>query len=126
MAQTLASRLVKDFSSSSWAAFRATYYIPSFSKFNGSTVPGVQWLSERTSTSSSSSGNEIFLSGTKILCAVRDLASPPEEFVWDGSWFGHPGSQLIDQVRLTYTHTQAHIWPDTHTDTHTDTDTHKA
>lgn len=108
--QALTARLNTDFSSSPspsstssfLAAFRAAYYIPSFSKFNGSTVPGVQWLSERTSSSSSSSpsaGNEIFLSGTRILCAVRDISSPPEEFVWDGSWFGHPGSQLIDQVR---------------------------
>ena len=59
-------------------------------------MPGVQWLSERTQAY-----NDIFLSGTKILCAVRDLATPPGAFVWDGSWFGHPGTELIDQYAGT-------------------------
>jgi uncharacterized protein YbbC (DUF1343 family) len=78
------------------AGFRAAYYIPTFSKFNGTTVPGVQWLSERTSPA-----YDIFLSGTKILCAARDLSSPPDAFVWDGIWFGHPGTELIDQYAGT-------------------------
>ena len=98
--QALATRLAKDFPlpapNSQDSAFRAAYYIPSFSKFNGTTVPGVQWFSARTS-----SAYETFLSGTAILCAVRDLATPAEAFVWDGVWFGHPGPELIDQYAGT-------------------------
>ena len=95
--QALATRLTSDFPvPTGEAAFRAAYYIPTFSKYNGTTVSGVQWLSERTSNS-----YDVFLSGTKILCAVRDLSSPPEEFVWDGVWFGHPGTELIDQYAGT-------------------------
>ena len=98
--QALATRLAKDFPlpapNSQDSAFRAAYYIPSFSKFNGTTVPGVQWFSARTS-----SAYETFLSGTAILCAVRDLATPVEAFVWDGVWFGHPGPELIDQYAGT-------------------------
>ena len=96
----LASRLNLDFElSSKQAAFRAAFYEPSFSKYNGTTVPGVQWLPERTS-----SEYDVFLSGTLVLCAVRDLASPPEDFVWDGVWFGHPGTELIDQYAGTPTY----------------------
>lgn len=96
-AQALAARLASDFPLPSGdSAFRAAYYIPTFSKFNGTTVPGVQWISDRTSSS-----YDAFLSGTKILCAVRDLSTPPEEFQWDGVWFGHPGTELIDQYAGT-------------------------
>jgi len=95
--QALAARLASDFPIPSGdSAFRAAYYIPTFSKFNDTTVPGVQWLSDRTS-----SAYDTFLSGTKILCAVRDLSTPPEEFEWDGVWFGHPGTELIDQYAGT-------------------------
>lgn len=130
--QALATRLTADFPlPSGQSAFRAAYYTPTFSKFNGSTVPGVQWFSTRTSgtasatatatasTSGSASGSagsadgftktaaagaaryDTFLSGTKILCAVRDLSSPPAEFQWDGVWFGHPGTDLVDQYAGT-------------------------
>ncbi len=93
----MALRLNADFPvSNQQAAFRAAYYQPSFSKYNGTTVPGVQWLSERTT-----GVYDIFQSGTQMLCAVRDLASPPEAFEWDGVWFGHPGSELIDQYAGT-------------------------
>lgn len=37
-----------------------------------------------------------FASGVRILCTIRDLASPASAFAWDGSWFGHPGTELID------------------------------
>lgn len=92
--------------------FRATYYIPTWNKYNNTVVPGVQWLVDRTlsvensdpSSSSSSHSGSIdalrspFASGVQILCAFRDLANPKESFQWDGSWFGHPGTELIDQV----------------------------
>ena len=29
------------------------------------------------------------------------LAQPPEAFQWDGSWFGHPGTELIDSYAGT-------------------------
>lgn len=95
----MASRLVTDFPlPHDLAAFRAAYYIPTFSKFNGSTVPAVQWLSERTSGIGRYS---TFLAGIKIICAARDLSNPPEEFQWDGVWFGHPGTELVDQYAGT-------------------------
>jgi uncharacterized protein YbbC (DUF1343 family) len=37
-----------------------------------------------------------FAAGVQILCAIRDLSSPADAFQWDGSWFGHPGTELID------------------------------
>jgi hypothetical protein len=112
-----------------FACFRAAYFQPTFSKYNNTAVPGVQWLHERvglqtpsngggcssrsSSGSSSSSGrsstsssstsstttpppSSVFAAGVQVLVGLRALSSPPEAFVWDGSWFGHPGSELID------------------------------
>lgn len=44
---------------------------------------------------------DIFLDGTRILCALKELSDPPSSFQWDGSWFGHPGTELIDQYAGT-------------------------
>lgn len=84
-------------------AFRATYFNPTFSKYNGTSVPGVQWVQSRT-RSRQGRGEEggiqdpfaPFAAGVRILCAIRDEAEPKSDFQWDGSWFGHPGPQLID------------------------------
>ncbi len=76
------------------ATFRAAYFRPTFFKYSGTTVPGVQWFPTRVTCS-------IFATATYILCAIRDLSTPPESFVWDGSWFGHPGTELIDQYAGT-------------------------
>ena len=73
-------------------------------------VPGVQWFPWRsvqaifatststTSTSSSTSSSTVspFVQGVQILCAMRDLSTPSDAFQWDGSWFGHAGTELID------------------------------
>ena len=87
-------------------------------------MPGVQWFPWRTSVDAASGGTAIsppssssaatataaanaagavaaintspFANGIKVLCAIRDLSNPPDAFQWDGSWFGHPGTELID------------------------------
>lgn len=67
----------------------------------------MQWIIDRTlfvdavaadMPESLNSVRSAFASGIAVLCAFRDLAEPPEAFQWDGSWFGHPGTELIDQV----------------------------
>lgn len=106
------------------SAFRPTYFQPMWSKYNGTVVPGVQWMVGRTagwttdSTARCGEGSGRakdkeedgavdtridgpFANGVRILCAIRDLAQPSDDFQWDGSWFGHPGSQLIDEYAGT-------------------------
>ena len=45
-----------------------------------------------------------FSNGVRILCAFRDMSvsssssNSSSDFKWDGSWFGHPGNELIDLV----------------------------
>jgi hypothetical protein len=108
--------------------FRAAYFSPTFSKYNGTTVAGAQWFESShkcgqslqsqvkgmpTSTTNIAGdrGNgrgsfpdmsSIFTQATAILLALKGLSDPPESFVWDGSWFGHPGSELIDQYAGRY------------------------
>lgn len=41
-----------------------------------------------------------------ILRAFQDLAVPADSFQWDGSWFGHPGTELIDSYAGTMTYRQ--------------------
>lgn len=63
----------------------------------GTVVPGAQWFPWRTTLPSPSKvGTSPFAAGVAVLCAIRDLAQPAEAFQWDGSWFGHPGTELID------------------------------
>lgn len=94
-------------------AFRAAYYQPTYSKYANETIAGVQWLVERTLSSAASDGAAAaaaaadgvaytpFATGTAILCAAARLAQPVGAFQWDGSWFGHPGSELIDEYAGT-------------------------
>lgn len=42
-----------------------------------------------------------FRVGVVVLQELKRLAEPSDAFVWDGSWFGHPGSELIDQYAGT-------------------------
>jgi uncharacterized protein YbbC (DUF1343 family) len=72
------------------APFRAAYFSPSFSKYNGTDCAGVQWVNEVSSS---------FEGALEILIALKDLGG--ENFAWDGSWFGHPGSELIDEYAGT-------------------------
>ena len=73
-----------------YSAFRAAYFNPSFSKYNGTDCSGVQWM-RRVEPS--------FGVAMSVLAALRDLSG--ENFAWDGSWFGHPGTELIDQYAGT-------------------------
>lgn len=84
--------------------FRAAYFSPTFSKYNGTTVAGAQWFESSRKCGVNRSAPEIssiFTQGTVILVAVKNLSVPSESFVWDGSWFGHPGTELIDQYAGT-------------------------
>lgn len=48
------------------------------------------------SLGSAAAVSSLFAAGVQILVGLKSLASPSEAFVWDGSWFGHPGTELID------------------------------
>jgi len=100
------------------SCYRAAYFQPTWSKYNHTVVPGVQWFPWRsvqqaaallastttattTATASPSNINNTtsmspFVQGVQILCAMRDLSVPADAFQWDGSWFGHDGTELID------------------------------
>lgn len=118
----VAERLNSDFKcSSTSSAFRSAYYQPTFSKYNGTTIAGAQWVHDslncqqsqiyedfdiiendkNTYKLQSTKQNNIFLDGTRILYALKNLSNPPTSFQWDGSWFGHPGTELIDQYAGT-------------------------
>ncbi len=73
--------------------FREAYFEPTFSKYNGSVVNGVQWIEQRCTSN--------FEAAVNILVAIKSLSSPASAFVWDGSWFGHPGTTLIDEYAGT-------------------------
>jgi uncharacterized protein YbbC (DUF1343 family) len=89
-ANVLASQLNQHLNPSH-SFFRAAYFSPSFSKYNNTDCAGVQWVRGI---------QPLFTSGVEILVTLKEV-SPPSTFVWDGSWFGHPGSQLIDEYAGT-------------------------
>jgi len=98
--------------------FRAAYFQPTFSKYNNTAVPAAQWLHERVDLQTPSNGHaaecwsevagsrdtqcsalpasSLFEAGVVVLVGLKGLSVPPDAFAWDGSWFGHPGSELID------------------------------
>lgn len=82
---------------------RAAYFEPTFSKYNGTVVPGVQWLrpQQLCGADGNFASSQPFLAATVILRAFMTLAEPADAFQWDGSWFGHPGTELIDQYAGT-------------------------
>jgi len=90
--------------------FRSAYFTPTWFKYNNTVVSGVQWLLQRTLYNTESKGKEMemiqspFLNGVRILCAFRDLSIPRSAFQWDGVWFGHPGTELIDEVIDEFSH----------------------
>jgi uncharacterized protein YbbC (DUF1343 family) len=82
-------RLNNDANCSTSACFRSAFYQPTFSKYNASVVNGTQFISRGLRLSP-------FTLATQILVAFRDLSTPASAFLWDGSWFYHPGTVLID------------------------------
>lgn len=66
-------------------------------------MPGAEWFPWRTFLSYKTGTHSPFAAGVQILCAIRDLAQPADAFYWDGSWFGHPGTELIDYYAGTPT-----------------------
>lgn len=100
------------------ACARAAYFQPTFSKYNNTVVPGIQWLTSQrrddascafsdteSETNRSSTDTAMdrtpFLTATVILRNFMELAEPRDAFAWDGSWFGHPGTELIDEYAGT-------------------------
>ena len=93
------------------SCFRAAYFQPTFSKYNNTVVSAVQWLHERVDLKIPSNGygsslgdapsSSVFDAAVKVLIQMKALSSPPEAFVWDGSWFGHPGTELVDMYAGT-------------------------
>jgi len=73
------------------ASFRAAYFNPTFSKYNGTDCAGVQWVRDVA---------PLFSLAALVLVTLRDI-SPPGAFQWNGSWFGHPGTELIDEYAGT-------------------------
>jgi uncharacterized protein YbbC (DUF1343 family) len=71
--------------------FRAAYFEPTYSKYNFTDCAGVQWMRQIVPS---------FKNAISILTTLRDT-SPVGSFQWDGSWFGHPGTELIDQYMGT-------------------------
>jgi hypothetical protein len=64
-------------------------------------IAGAQWIHNSKRCQPSAGHQDLFLDGTRILCAVKELSTPLTSFQWDGSWFGHPGTELIDQYAGT-------------------------
>ncbi len=40
--------------------------------------------------------SSIFEAAAHILVTLKRLSDPSDSFQWDGTWFGYPGSQLVD------------------------------
>lgn len=78
------------------ACFRGTYFQPTFQKYNNSVVVGVEVLH---------SGSDFvlrdFRSATTLLKLLKSASTSASDFQWDGSWFGHPGNELVDQYAGT-------------------------
>ena len=76
---------------------RAAYFEPTFQKYNGTVCGAVQWLPHRLSAAAR---EDPFLQAAQVL-SVLMTNSPAGDFVWDGSWFGHPGTSLVDMYAGT-------------------------
>lgn len=83
------------------ACFRAAYFQPTFQKYNGTVVQGAQYIDRVSSSKGSTSKLSSFRSAIILLQTLKSQSTPIESFVWDGSWFGHPGVELIDQYAGT-------------------------
>ena len=91
-------------------SFRATHFQPTFFKYAGIAIPGVQWFHERIDLQTHKNGIEglplvsIFKAATIILICFKELSRPAADvdgFLWDGGWFGYPGPQLVDMYAGT-------------------------
>jgi uncharacterized protein YbbC (DUF1343 family) len=56
--------------------FRGAYFEPTFSKYNNTVVPSVQWIEGRGS-------NSDFMTALQLLITVKGMC-PPDTFQWDG------------------------------------------
>jgi uncharacterized protein YbbC (DUF1343 family) len=74
------------------AMWRSSPFIPTWWKFNGTSCGGVQLVRPPLTS--------LFSTGLHLLTALRD-ASESRRIIWDGSWFGQPGAQLIDRYAGT-------------------------
>ena len=92
-ASALATTLNALFRCTTRACFRAAFFEPTFSKFNGTVVNATQWLLQRTPMTGKRDG---VWAASAILQTVQALASPSSTFRFDGSAFGHPGAILFD------------------------------
>ena len=96
--------------------WRKAFFIPTWFKFNGSVCAGAEFVrplattssySSAVASSSSSSASStdddddagLFGEGMKLLVALRETNS--SAFRFDGSWFGQPGTVLIDRYAGT-------------------------
>lgn len=86
-APSLASALNVAMNCSTIACFRAASFQPTFFKYSQQVVQAVQWVRLPPS-------GKMFPAAVRLLSELRDLAGG--QFAWDGSWFGTPGSRLID------------------------------
>jgi len=71
------------------SCFRTSYYIPTWFKYNGTVVGGVEWMNDDDNDSSFAKASEL------LITLMR--SSKNGKFRWDGSWFGWgSNSTLID------------------------------
>jgi uncharacterized protein YbbC (DUF1343 family) len=90
------------------SCFRAAYYQPTYQKYNNTMIEGVQ-LVERTTNNKNKQNKQNqqklvlrdFSSAVNLLKTLKSLSEDPTAFQWDGSWFGHPGTELVDQYAGT-------------------------
>ena len=93
------------------AIFRASYFEPTFFKYNFTNVAGLQFFPNRfmdqtlTKEKSGASHPGLFELGMQILATfIANYSSLDDSrfvFEWDGSWFGHPSTSLIDMYAGT-------------------------
>ena len=74
------------------SAWRSDEFVPMWWKFNGTDCGGVQLVRPPR--------QRLFGAAVELLVALRD-ASPSGQIAWDGSWFGTPGPQLVDEYAGT-------------------------
>lgn len=83
--------------------FRPMFFVPTFFKYNGSVVRGVQWVRGGCDASSTQGGGS-FAQAAQLLLTLRRLSSDKDRnlFVWDGHWFGWPANgSLVDMYAGT-------------------------
>lgn len=87
--------------SSHLPCFRAAYYQPTFQKYNNTMIEGIHYVERPEWIERSEFVLRNFTSAVAVLKALKDLSEEEGAFQWDGSWFGHPGTELVDQYAGT-------------------------